>query len=44
MFLNVIIRTLYFYLDLDEKPVASASLAQVHKGKLKDGTLVAVKV
>lgn len=32
------------FLSLDEIPFASASIAQVHKGRLKDGTLVALKV
>jgi ubiquinone biosynthesis protein len=32
------------FLEFDEEPVASASIAQVHRAKLKDGTLVAVKV
>ncbi|KAI9208141.1 ABC1 family-domain-containing protein [Polychytrium aggregatum] len=32
------------FLEFDVNPVASASIAQVHKAKLKDGTLVAVKV
>jgi len=32
------------FLKLDEKPVASASLSQVHAGVLKDGRRVAVKV
>lgn len=29
---------------MEPKPVASASIAQVHKGKLKDGRVVAVKI
>ncbi len=32
------------FLEFNEKPIASASIAQVHQAKLKDGTLVAVKV
>jgi ubiquinone biosynthesis protein len=32
------------FLEFNEKPVASASIAQVHQAKLKDGTLVAVKI
>ena len=32
------------FLEFNEEPVASASIAQVHQAKLKDGTLVAVKV
>jgi aarF domain-containing kinase len=31
-------------LEFDKVPVASASIAQVHKAKLKDGTEVAVKI
>ena len=29
---------------IEEKPLGSASLAQVHKAHLKDGTTVAIKV
>jgi ubiquinone biosynthesis protein len=32
------------FLSIEEKPLASASLAQVHKAYLKDGTPVALKV
>ena len=32
------------FLDIDPNPVGSASLAQVHKGTLLDGTKVAIKV
>jgi len=32
------------FLQFDYKPMASASIGQVHRGKLKDGTAVAVKV
>ncbi|KAJ3259101.1 hypothetical protein HK103_002988 [Boothiomyces macroporosus] len=32
------------YEDFDYEAIASASIAQVHKAKLKDGTVVAVKV
>jgi ubiquinone biosynthesis protein len=30
--------------EIDPTPIGSASLAQVHKGKLIDGTEVAIKV
>lgn len=30
--------------EIDPEPLGAASLAQVHKARLKDGTLVAVKV
>ncbi|MFA5348327.1 MAG: AarF/ABC1/UbiB kinase family protein [Methanoregula sp.] len=33
-----------WFCEIDEKPVASASLAQVHSAVLKDGTRVALKV
>ncbi len=32
------------YANFDEKPLGSASIAQVHKAELSDGTVVAVKV
>ncbi len=32
------------YASFDEKPLGSASIAQVHKAQLSDGTVVAVKV
>jgi ubiquinone biosynthesis protein len=32
------------FAELDERPVAAASVAQVHRGRLKDGREVAVKV
>jgi ubiquinone biosynthesis protein len=32
------------FAELDEQPVAAASVAQVHRGRLPDGTEVAVKV
>lgn len=33
-----------FFLELDEHPIASASIAQVHQGVLKNGDKVAVKI
>ncbi len=33
-----------FFKQFDEEPLASASIGQVHKAHLKDGTVVAVKV
>ncbi|MBK6685078.1 MAG: AarF/ABC1/UbiB kinase family protein [Deltaproteobacteria bacterium] len=31
-------------LDLEDKPIGAASIGQVHRGRLADGTMVAVKV
>ncbi len=33
-----------YFIEFDKTPIASASLAQVHYGKLKNGTEVAIKV
>jgi ubiquinone biosynthesis protein len=33
-----------FFCGIDETPVASASIAQVHSAALKDGTLIALKI
>lgn len=33
-----------YFLDLDEKPIASASIAQVHRATLKNGDKVAIKI
>lgn len=33
-----------FFNKFEKEPVSSASIGQVHKAELKDGTLVAVKV
>ncbi len=30
--------------EFEKEPIGAASLAQVHKGKLKDGTRVAIKI
>lgn len=32
------------FLDIKEEPVASASIAQVHRARLRNGTLVAIKI
>ena len=32
------------FVEIEEEPIASASIAQVHRARLKDGTLVALKV
>ena len=32
------------FLEIEEEPIASASIAQVHRARLRDGTLVAVKI
>ena len=32
------------FLEFDDNPFAAASIGQVHKGKLLDGTNVAIKV
>jgi ubiquinone biosynthesis protein len=32
------------FLEIEEEPIASASLAQVHRARLRDGTVVAIKI
>ena len=32
------------FLEIEEEPIASASIAQVHRARLRDGTVVAVKI
>lgn len=44
IFLYAILKIENIFLEFEKEPIASASIAQVHRAILKDGTPVAVKV